>query len=201
MTCGSRRSGSSPTSRKARCHKRRARDSWNWWGFVAVWLGFGTPARTSSLGTIRTATSDDPPPIKPKLELGAVNRDTPCAVPKGTWWLGNSSPEEELYRGSTVARGQHNRSPSPDSAEIVRACTSLWRESLVASSLVRDPPPSVLSPLLMRLHTVGFGNGVAVLACVSSVWVALCGRVVAFWRGERGSDSSVLAIALGKKVL
>jgi hypothetical protein len=25
----------------------------------------------------------------------------------------------------------------------------------------------------MRLHMVGFGNGVAVLACVSPVWVAL----------------------------
>jgi hypothetical protein len=35
----------------------------------------------------------------------AVNRDAPCAVPMGTWWLGNSSPEEELYRGSAVARG------------------------------------------------------------------------------------------------
>jgi hypothetical protein len=37
-----------------------------------VWLGCGTPTRTSYLGTIRTAASDDPPPIKPKLELGGV---------------------------------------------------------------------------------------------------------------------------------
>jgi hypothetical protein len=184
MACGSRRSGPSPTSRKARCHNTRACDSRNRWGFVAVWLGCGTPARTSSLGTIRTIASDDPPPIKPKLELGAVNRDASCAVPKGTQWLGNSSPEEELYRESVVARGQHHWRPSPDSAGIAWACTSLWRESLAASTLIRDPPPppSALSPLLMCLHTVGFGNGLAVLACVSPVWVTLCGRqVVAFW--------------------
>ena len=45
-----------PTSRKARCHNRRAR-FWEPGGFVAVWLGCGTPTRTSYLGTIRTAAS------------------------------------------------------------------------------------------------------------------------------------------------
>jgi hypothetical protein len=50
-----------------------ARDFGNRRGFVAVWLGYGTPTRTSYLGTIRTTASDDPPPIKPKLELGAVD--------------------------------------------------------------------------------------------------------------------------------
>jgi hypothetical protein len=83
-----------------------ARDFGNRRGFIAVWLGYGTPTRTSYLGTIRTAASDDPPPIKPKLELGAVNMARRVRYRGGTWWLGNSSPEEDLYRRSAVACGR-----------------------------------------------------------------------------------------------
>jgi hypothetical protein len=99
-------------------------------GFIAVWLGCGTPTRTSYLSTIRTAASDDPPPIKPKLELGAVN------MARRVQYRGGDLVVEKLLTGGRPLPQVHG---GVWAMWWLRAEASVPVEFLIGFMLVVDP--------------------------------------------------------------
>jgi hypothetical protein len=97
----------------------------------------------------------------PDLVPGRCRCEQRCAV-CGT--DGDLVAGKFLTGGGTLPRvrggaWQHHLCPSPYSAEIARACTSLWREYLAASTLVSDPLPPYYLPYSCACTQLDSGMG------------------------------------------